>query len=224
MTRWLVVSALLTVAAFAGSFYVYHYQYDRLPEQVPIHWDWHGKPDGFKNKQDVFWVFLFVPATMAGFVLLMVVLPWLSPKPFDVDRFRGTFGYTMMLLVALFGYIHALTLWGSLRQANVFEMGRWLVAGFFVLFILMGNVLGRIRRNFWMGVRTPWTLASEKVWVQTHRVTAWLFVAGGVVGFVSVLAGVPVAWVFVGFMLLLVTVPVLYSLVLFKRLEKQEKL
>jgi uncharacterized membrane protein len=224
MTRWLVPSILLTVAAFAGSLYVYCFQYDRLPDQVPIHWNIHGRPDGFMPKQNVFGVFLLLPCVMAGFVGLTVLLPWLSPKQFDVERFRDVYGYTMMLVQVLFGYIHALVLVGSLRREHPFDLVRWLVAGIFLILALIGNVLGRLRRNFWMGVRTPWTLASERVWNETHRLSAWLFVGGGVVGFAAVLLGAPLLWCFVAFMVVLAGVPILYSLVRYKRLERQGKL
>jgi len=224
MTRWLYGSILLAALAFAGSFYVYFFQNDRLPDQVPIHWDAHGRPDGFKPKEDAFGVFLMVPAMMAGFGGLTLLLPWLSPKQFDVDRFRGTFQYIMMLIQGLFAFIHLLILLGSLKRDEPFDMGRWIIAAVFLLFALMGNVLGQVRRNFWMGVRTPWTLASETVWNQTHRVSAWIFVGGGLAGFVAMLAGAPAFWCFIAFLVLLLAGLILYSLVLYKRLEKQGKL
>jgi uncharacterized membrane protein len=161
---------------------------------------------------------------MAHMVLLAWLLPWLSPKGFEVEGFASTFAYGMMLVVALFGFIHALSLSAAIQGEDGFDLGRWLIAGMFLFFALIGNVLGKVRRNFWMGVRTPWTLASESVWIQTHRLTAWLFVVGGLVGLIAVVAGVPPVWCFIGFMVALVLVPILYSLVLYKRLERAGKL
>src|SRR5262249_44821666 len=112
----------------------------------------------------------------------------------------------------------------GMQGENPLNLGRWLIAGFFLFFALMGNVLGRVRRNFWMGVRTPWTLASETVWNQTHRLTAWLFVAGGLAGFVAVVAGAPVVWCFVGFLVALVALPIGYSFALYKKLERLGRL
>jgi len=86
MTRWLILSILLTLAAFGGSLYVYEFQYDRLPERVPIHSNIRGEPDGWVSKHDVIWTFLLMPAAMAGMVVLTAILPWLSPKPFDVAK------------------------------------------------------------------------------------------------------------------------------------------
>ena len=86
-----------------------------------------------------------------------------------------------------------------------------------------GNVMGKVKRNFWMGVRTPWTLASERVWNQTHRVAAWLYTAIGIVGLIAVLLGVPMVVVF-GTFIACVLFPIPYSLYLYKKLERQGKL
>jgi uncharacterized membrane protein len=90
----------------------------------------------------------------------------------------------------------------------------------FVFFALIGNLLGKVRRNFWMGIRTPWTLASEEVWIATHRLGARLMVAAGIAGAVCVALGVPLP---VCFALLIgsLLIPVLYSLWLSKKLEGQ---
>jgi uncharacterized membrane protein len=117
-------------------------------------------------------------------------------------------------------YMHLVVLAGSL---GAIATERWLFAGLFLTFALIGNVLGRVRRNFWMGVRTPWTLASDAVWIPTHRLAAWLFVAFGLAGFVATLLGVSLLWCLAG-LAVVVLVPVAYSLVLYKRLEKQGRL
>ena len=85
---------------------------------------------------------------------------------------------------------------------------------------VMSILLGKVRRNFYVGIRTPWTLASERVWYATHRLGAKVIVASGVIGLALVVAGVfpliAVAIAIAGFM-----VPVVYSLVIYKRLERE---
>jgi uncharacterized membrane protein len=127
----------------------------------------------------------------------------------------------MALVVALLGYIHGVTLVGSLG-AGV-DLTRLLLGGIFLFLALMGNVLGKVRRNFWMGVRTPWTLASEAVWIRTHRLAAWVFVGGGLAGLAAVLLGVDFT-VCMALLVVVGVVPVFYSLTLYKTLEKQGKL
>jgi uncharacterized membrane protein len=166
-------------------------------------------------------VFLLVPGLMFAWAGLTLLLPWLSPRKFDVDTFRGTYGYVMCVIQGLFLYVHGVILLGSLRPG--LDVGRVLVAGILLFLTLVGNVLGKVRRNFWLGVRTPWTLASERVWERTHRLAAWLFVAAGAVGFVLVVCGVSLVVPFVG-VLAAALVPVLYSLVVYKRLERAGRL
>jgi uncharacterized membrane protein len=217
MTRWLYLAVLLTLAALAGSFYVYHFRYDDLPAQVPIHWNIQGEADGFVPKTDVFMTFLLMPAVMAGIVVLTLLLPWLSPRHFEIDTFRITYGYIMAVIVALMGYIHGMVLWGSLEPQ--IPMGRLIVGGISLFFLLIGAALGKVRRNFWMGVRTPWTLANEEVWDRTHHVAAWLFVVGGVFGVLVALVGLPLWLCLVG-IIAAALVPVVYSLVLYKQLQR----
>ncbi len=217
MTRWLYVAIGVTAAAFAGSVFVYFFRYDLLPEQIPVHWNIHGDPNGWVNKRDAWMNFWLTPGLMLGFILLTLALPWLSPRHFEVDSFRDTYGYVMALVVVLFGFIHFLLLWASLHPT--FDMVRLLVAGILFFFALMGNVMGRVRRNFWMGVRTPWTLASETVWNETHRLAAWLFTAFGIAGSIAVLLGAPLIWCFIA-LIVVAFIPVLYSLLLYKRLER----
>jgi uncharacterized membrane protein len=222
MTRWIWLSLAATAAALGLSFYIYTYRFEMLPEMVPTHWNIYGQPDAFVPRDNILVNFLLVPGVMLLLIGLTFLLPWLSPQAFKVDRFHGTFEYLMFLVVMLFGYIHGAILYGSLKDVNL-DIGKVLVAGMFLFFALIGNVLGKVRRNFWMGVRTPWTLASETVWNRTHRVAAWLWTFAGLLGFVGVLAGVPL-WIAFVFFLVMALAPVLHSLVLYKSLERQGKL
>jgi uncharacterized membrane protein len=218
MNRWLVVSIVLTALALGASLYVVYVRPDSLPAQVPTHWGITGQPDHYVPRDHILPYLLAVPAVMAGMVVLTVLLPWLSPRHFDVERFRDTYHYIMALVVALLAYMHGVILVGSMGAGM--NMTRLMLGGLFLFFALLGGVLGKVQRNFWMGVRTPWTLASETVWMRTHRLAGWLFVGGGLAGLVLVLLGAPFL---VSLILLLAValVPVFYSLVLYKSLERQ---
>jgi len=101
--------------------------------------------------------------------------------------------------------------------------GRAILAGIFLFFALMGNVMGKVRRNFYIGVRVPWTLASERVWNDTHRLAAWVMTSAGVAGFLAILFGAPI-WA--GFVLLFVPmfIPIVYSFLHYKALERSGQL
>jgi uncharacterized membrane protein len=222
MNRWLIVSIVLTLAAAAAPLYLYYAQPDLLKEQIPTHSNAEGVVDKYTPRDQILPQWLIVPALMTGFVLLTVVLPWLSPKGYEIDTFRPTFSFLMAVVVALFGYIQALLVLGGVKGVEI-DTGRFLLGGMSLFFALLGNRLGKVQRNFWMGVRTPWTLANETVWIQTHRLTAWLWVPGGLLGCVAVLLGLPV-WGWIAGMAVLAFTPVVYSLVLYKRLERQGRI
>lgn len=207
-------AALLAGAAMTAAGLGYAWVlYPSLPALIPIHWNIHGQVDGWAPKE---WAALMLPGMMVVMLGMLVGLPWLSPRQFDVAAFRGTFNYVMVLAVGLMGYIHVVSLQAALHPEM--ESGRVLVGGLFLFFAAMGNVLGRVRRNFWMGIRTPWTLASDAVWDATHRLAARLMFGAGLLGGLAVLLGAPVAPCFVILMIALLY-PTLHSLLLYKRLE-----
>jgi uncharacterized membrane protein len=189
--------------------------YPSLPEQLPIHWNVHGQADGWGHKS---WAAFFGPAMMGLMLALMTALPWLSPRPFSVDTFRTTFNHVMLLTQGLFAFIHLVSLQAGLHPGM--DSGRVLVAGLFLFFGLIGNMLGKVQRNFWMGIRTPWTLASDRVWTATHRLGARLMFGAGVIGALASFLGAPLVLCFT-LLLGVVFVPVIYSLVLYKKLERE---
>jgi uncharacterized membrane protein len=221
MTRWLMFSIGLTLLAFAGTLYLYEFHFDQLPEQVPVHWNIEGEPNRWVERSDLLFNFLLTPCIMVFFVILTAVLPWLSPRNFNIETFRPTYDYLMTVVVVMMGFIQCLILYASYRPG--LDTARFLVAGLMLFFALIGNVLGKVRRNFYVGVKTPWTLASEVVWNRTHRVTAWLWTSYGLVAFIALLAGLPILWSLPG-LLIIALGPVFYSLWLYKSLEKQGKL
>jgi uncharacterized membrane protein len=212
--KYYLGAAAVTVAVFAGTVVAY----PRLPAVVPLHWDAHGDVNGWGPKWSLF---LYGPGLMALFVLLFSALPWLSPKKFELDSFRATYLYIMMTLVVLLAYIHLLVLGAALGVA--LDMTRAIMGGVCLLIALMGNVLGKVRRNFYIGVRTPWTIANEQVWNATHRFAAKTFFAGGVVGLLAVILRAPF-WVPMSAILIGALSPVIYSLLFYKRLERQGNL
>jgi uncharacterized membrane protein len=212
-----IIAILLTVAAWALSAWLY----PSLPERIPTHWNIHGQVDGYGNKQ---WAVFLFPGMMITFLILFAFLPALSPKHFEVETFRSTYLYILVLTSALFTYMHGVILlatWQEVREGpKVIDIGRVLIGGLFLFFALLGNVMGKVRKNFYIGIRVPWTLASDRVWNDTHRLAAWLMVAGGVIGFLIVVAGLPMVVAF-GVIIVTFAIPVVYSFVHYKALERR---
>jgi uncharacterized membrane protein len=222
MKRWVIASLVVTLLAAAGPLYLYYVRPDLLKDEIPTHYNAAGQVDKWTPKEEILPQFLLVSAAMAFFVLLSLVLPWLSPRGYEVDRFLPTFRFLMFLVVLMIAYIHLLLVLGGVKGVDI-DMGRYLLVGLSLFFAVLGNFLGKVQRNFWIGVRTPWTLASETVWIQTHRLTAWLWTGGSIVLAAIAFFGAPV-WVWIVGMAVMCLTPVVYSLVLYKRLEKQGKL
>jgi uncharacterized membrane protein len=223
VSRWIILSATLTILALAASLYVYVDRERLLLPEVPTHWGWQGQPDRFVPRDDMLLTLLALPLTMAGTIGLTFLIPWLSPRAFTIDTFRGPYNCVMALVVVLLGFIHLTLILAFTGVVGGSDSMRLLLGGIYGFIGLVGNQLGKVRRNFFVGIRTPWTLASETVWNQTHRIGAWLMVAGAALALVTVLLDLPF---YTGFAILLVSAlsPVVYSLVLYKRLERQGKL
>jgi uncharacterized membrane protein len=214
MTRkMLVFEILLIAAALAATVLLYPH----LPERVPTHWGINSRPNGYSPKGALF---LFGPGGMAAVMLMAWVLPWLSPKRFEIDSFRQTYDLVMLLVFGMMAYVYAVMLWADCGRA--IDMTRAISCEGCLLFVLIGNVLGKVRRNFYLGVRTPWTLASERVWNATHRFAAKTFVAGGLVGLALAVAGL-FLWAILA-SLVGALAPVVYSLVYYKQLEGRGEL
>jgi uncharacterized membrane protein len=126
----------------------------------------------------------------------------------------------MVLVVGLFGYIHAITLLASM--GFLIDFPRVMLGGMFLFFILTGNVLGKVQRNLYIGVRVPWTIASDRVWNDTHRIASWLFVVCGLVGFTIDMVGYPL--ISLAPMLVAFVVPIVYSFVHYRSLERRGEL
>lgn len=204
-----VVSVLLVALALAVSAWLY----PSLPATIPTHWNIHGEADGFGPKQVAAWI---LPAVALGLVGFMALVPWLSPQGFQVDVHGRPFGVIVVATTGLFVFIHLLSLLAALRPALAID--RALVAGVLLFLAALGGTFSGIRRNFFIGVRVPWTIASETVWDDTHRLAGRLWVAGGLLGAALAACGFTVA----AFLLVvpMAVAPIVYSFVRYKQLER----
>ena len=207
--RFILVSlaALLLVLGMVAAIY------PELPARVPMHWNASGEIDGWGERH----LLLIHAAFMVGMTALWLVLPRISPQRFAVDGFESTWWFSGMLMVCLIAYLQCVHLWAAFRPG--FPMERAVLGGLGLLFVLLGNVMGKVRRNFWLGIRTPWTLANERVWYATHRLAARSMVAGGLLPLLAAFGVLPGAVAVVA-MVVSALVPVAFSLIYYKRLER----
>lgn len=206
--RWIgpVVIALMVAFALAV--------YGRLPEQIPTHFDLSGEPDDWSDRFPGAFV---MPALAAGVYLLLFALRRIDPRRAHYQRFEGTYWVILNVIAITMAAFQVLTL--GLALGWPIDMGRAITVTVGLLFVGLGNYLPRIRSNWWIGIRTPWTLESETVWRETHRVAGWTFVAAGlalVAGGLFVPAGTR-EWASGIALAIGVAVPFVYSYLAFRR-------
>jgi uncharacterized membrane protein len=204
---------LLSLGLVVLSFAMTAALYSRLPESVPTHWNARGEADGFTPKP---WGPFTLPLVMAAVYLLLMVIPRVSPRGYRIERFQGVFEIMQAAIMAFLFFVTVLALLAGI--GTPVAMGRAIHAATGLLFVVLGNFMGKLTKNFFVGIRTPWTLASDEVWLRTHRLGGKLFVVAGVALFIAGLLGG-------GTVPLLVAVavaggiPVVYSYLLYRRIE-----
>ncbi len=204
---------IISLVFVATAFIVAAVLYPSLPEQIPTHWNAQGEVDGYMKKPGGV---IVMPAMALFTYIVMKLIPVISPKGFRMDKFSDVIGVLQVTLVSFMSIVAVLVLLEA-RGLNV-RINEMIIAGTGLLFVIIGNYLGKVRKNFFIGIRTPWTLASDKVWNRTHRIGGKLFMLSGVIIWVGALPGVPLTWA-VGVAVGLVLIPVVYSYLLYRRLE-----
>ena len=168
MRKW--IPLLIVVAAVVASLLVY----PTLPARVVTHWDIKGNPNGWSSR---FWGAWLMPVFLAAVWGFMRVMPAIDPKGRNYAKFGSAFeGIIISIMVFLLG-LHIIVLRSAMGYPVA--MQRVLPLGMGALFVVMGNLLPRARPNWFVGIRTPWTLSSDRVWEKTHRFGGKIFVAGG---------------------------------------------
>jgi uncharacterized membrane protein len=177
MRKW--IPLLIVAVAVIASAVVY----PNLPATVPTHWDMLGRPNGWGSRVWGAWVLPIVMLLLWG---LMRVLPTIDPRGANYAKFGGAFEAIVISILLYMLGLHLIILRASLGYPVA--MQRVLPIGVGILLVLIGNLLPRARPNWFIGIRTPWTLSSDRVWEKTHRVGGRAFVAGGLAILIAALA------------------------------------
>ncbi|MDK2822203.1 MAG: hypothetical protein PWQ67_83 [Clostridia bacterium] len=159
------------------AFLVYPY----MPEQVPTHWNTNGEIDRYSSKE--FGTF-FLPLLNIGLYILFILLPQLDPKRANYQKFASSYIFLRYTIHIFFILLFALIILTSLGYS--IDIGLWISLGVAILFILLGNIMSRVRHNYFVGFKFPWTLANEDVWRKTHMLGSKLMVVGGVFALIGI--------------------------------------
>ncbi|HEX6632570.1 MAG TPA: SdpI family protein [Usitatibacter sp.] len=211
-TRYFAACIALAAIALAATLLAWPH----LPERVPLHWNAHGEVDGWGPRG---MLMLLGPGAMLAELAVFALLPVLSPRRFEVEAFVRTYLRIMLAAILLAGYITAVLLFAGLT--GHVDVSSALLGGVSVLLVFIGNLMGKVRRNFFIGIRTPWTLASERVWYDTHRLAGKTLVGAGVASFAAALwGGLPGISAWIALVLVGALVPAVYSFVHYRALER----
>ena len=207
-----LVLILLTLAGLGMSLWAA----PRLPELVPSHWNAAGQIDGYAPRAQALWLMPFVGL---GLGLLLLFLPEIDPLRKNVEQFRPTYHWIIVTLAAFLLYLHLLTLLAGLGV--VFNMTYTLLPAFGVLMIVIGFVTERAKPNWFIGIRTPWTMSSPSVWEKTHRLGGLTFKIAGVLTLAGMLLPVELGMLFALLPISLAAlIPVVYSYRLYQQEQK----
>lgn len=167
----------IVVLCFVLGFFSYYL----MPEKMASHWNIEGKVDGYVSKD--FGVF-FLPLFLLILVIILLLVPNIDPLKKNIEKFKDDYEMFIVLFTVFFFYLYVLTLLWNME--TVFNMNTALMPAFGIFFYYIGVLLKKAKRNFFIGIRTPWTLSSDKVWDKTHKLGSKLFKLAGLLSILSI--------------------------------------
>lgn len=210
------LTVILSVVLIAIAVVVSVAVYNQLPEQVASHWNAAGQVDGYTSR---FWGAFLMPLVSVGMLVLFLVIPHIDPLKANVEKFRSAFNGFIAVIVAFMLYVHGLTLAWNLGY-NRFDMGAALLPALGLIFIVAGFLMRQAKRNYFIGIRTPWTLSSDSVWAETHRVGGTLFIVSGLLAFLGAFFPLYAFWLLLVPLLGSTIFLVVYSYLLYRQETK----
>jgi len=194
-----------------------YFAYPRLPERVPTHWNIAGEVDGWGSAWQG--AFLF-PLIILGVFLLMIILPKIDPKKRNYAQMGKAYSTIVLMLIGFLSIVYYGTLGAALGYFN--GTPALVQIGVGIVFIIIGNYMGKIKHNYFLGIRTPWTLASEEVWYKTHRMAGPLWVISGLLFIgISFFSEAFITSMILFIIIAIAFIPIVYSFIIYKRLEKE---
>lgn len=169
----------LSLVAIAAMFVIALVVWNRVPNEIPVHWNLAGEVNRYGNK---FQGLLLLPLVALGGYLLTLFLPKIDPRRKELDN-PTLLSFIRLIIVSVLGVVYFSMIASALGyEVSIPRVGSISVG---LLFILMGNVMPKVQSNWFVGIRTPWALQSEHSWFMTHRLAGWIMTTGGLLLLVS---------------------------------------
>ena len=194
--------------------------YPQLPARVPSHWNIHGDIDGWSTP--CFAAF-FLPMIILGIYLFLSFIVFLDPFRKNIEKFYDVLWQFKLAMILFMGGLYGVTLIAALSKNRIL-VDKIVIIGVGALFVFMGNLMPKIKRNFFIGIRLPWTIYSDEVWRKTHKMGKPVFMTMGLIVLLSAFISSEIAFiimliaVFGGILFLSV-----YSYLEWKKIPKTDK-
>lgn len=180
-----------------------------LPVSMPIHFDAGGQPNGYGSR----YVYVWLPL---GLYVMMLLLPKIDPRKANYEVFGGSY-YKLRLVMAVFiGFLDSSIIWSVVHHSD--SVQKLLPVSVLLLFMLIGNYMGNFRPNYFVGIKVPWTLNSDEVWIRTHKMAGKLWFWGSLLAIVLYFVVGNLEWIFIPLLVVLVVVPIVYSYVIYQKI------
>jgi uncharacterized membrane protein len=212
--KTLTIAFLLVILSFALGIVFY----SSMPNKIISHWDAKGIADGYSSK---FIGLFLVPIISVLMLILFLILPKIDPMKKNYLKFRKYYDSFILIFILFLLYIHIITIIANLGFK--FNMNYLIIPAMGVLFFYLGIMLEKAKRNWFIGIRTPWTLSNDKVWNETHKRGGKLFKLAGFISILGIFFG-SYGYLFVLIPVLLFSMYlILYSYLKFREIKKKKK-
>lgn len=193
--------------------------YSMLPEQIPMQWGLGGEVSKYGGKSSIY----ILPIAAALLNLLLKYLPGIDPSKQNYKDFEKEYHFFRVVMVVFMAVLQTFILYRSIYKESTLRVDIFVLLMVSVLFFVIGVIMPKIKQNYFMGIRTPWTLSSEAVWTKTHQAAGILWKIGGVLmGLCLLLPAMLRLYSFLAIVLAVVLISVIYSYVIFKKMQKKQ--
>ncbi|MFA5746844.1 MAG: DUF1648 domain-containing protein [Candidatus Paceibacterota bacterium] len=207
-------SKAIIIATILASFAVGFWAYPQMPEMVASHWNENGEVNGYMPK---FWGVFLMPILSLVMSFLFIVLPKIDPMKANIEKFRNYYNSFISAIILFLFYIYLLTIEWNLGHR--FDMVYFLIPALSALFYWSGILVEKAKMNWFIGIRTPWTMSSEAVWDKTHKLGGKLFKASALISLAGLFFGPLAFW----FTILPITF-VSFYLIIYSYLEHKKEI
>ncbi|MCW1296789.1 MAG: SdpI family protein [Candidatus Parvarchaeota archaeon] len=206
---------MIVLAIIALSIFISAYLYPNIPENMASHWNIKGEVDAYAPKLQILFLFPLISIIL---LIIFIIIPRIDPLKKNISKFRRYYDWFLLILILFLFYVHTLViLWNVGFRFNIIQ---FLTPAFAFLFYYLGILTENTKRNWFIGIRTPWTMSSDRIWNKTHKTSGKLFKLIGIISFLGILF-YEYALIFIFIPIFLVAIyATVYSYLEFKKTEE----